>query len=349
MRKNILSFMLAVIIFMMGTISSFAAKDDIQITVNDEKIEAQAKVIEGELFLPLRSVSEKLGFSVQWISKKQEIKVSNSQKIMHISLSDGEINIKEHESFIGGQWQVIDGGKTYFKQSFFNDKFGLKVEWDKSKNEVKLQEVKENPVIIETKKEASETKTFKLALQYPEIKGLNDADVQKKLNSLFENLATNAKNKGQETEKVLSKEASHNVKAETYFNYQVKYNSNNILSIVFLDYQYTGGAHGSTLQTSYTFDLATGTEYELKDLFKEGSDYVSVINSEVKKGFVEMGMTELLSPFNSIKNDQSFYLSNNAVVVYFQEYEYLPYACGIPEFDMAYTLVGKLLDKKFTL
>ncbi|HYE12633.1 MAG TPA: DUF3298 and DUF4163 domain-containing protein, partial [Patescibacteria group bacterium] len=228
------------------------------------------------------------------------------------------------------------------RQDFFSDNLGLKVVWDKVNNKVILQEVNENSFAISTKKENSETQTLKLTLQYPELKGLENADVQNKLNSLFARLAAEAKARGYEIEQYIGQdEITRHIKAEVYFDYQVKYNQNDMLSVAVLDYQYSGGAHGGTVQSSYTFDLKTGREYEIKDLFKEGSDYISMISSEVKKQMEEREMTVLLAPFNSINVDQDFYLSNNAVVVYFQQYEYLPYSYGIPEFAVDFSLIKK--------
>ena len=36
--------------------------------------------------------------------------------------------------------------------------------------------------------------------------------------------------------------------------------------------RYTGGAHGLTTKVSYNYNLKTGKELKLKDLFKEGFD-----------------------------------------------------------------------------
>ncbi len=208
----------------------------------------------------------------------------------------------------------------------------LIVEWDKDGRLVRLQGVEENPIVISTKKEEAETETLKLTLQYPELKGLENTEVQNKLNSLFAELAAAAKARGYENAQYLGEEQlKHHIKAETYFNYQVTYNRNGLLSIVFIDYQYGGGAHGMTVQSSYTFDVKTGKKYELKDFFDDGSDYIAIISDEVKRQIEEKGLM-LLTPFNAIRPDQDFYLSNNGLVVYFQLYEYLPYAYGIPEF-----------------
>lgn len=203
----------------------------------------------------------------------------------------------------------------------------------------------DDTVVINTIREKSETATLKITIQYPQLEGLDNAAVQEKLNSLFAELAFAAKNRAKEAEKnLISEQIAWGIKAECYFTYEVKYNRQGLLSIVFSDYQYGGGAHGLTVQSSYTFDLKTGTEYELKDLFKVGSDYVSLISNEVKKQMEERDMTVLLNPFHSIKADQDFYLTDNAVTVYFQAYEYLPYAYGIPEFPIDFSILEEWLN-----
>ncbi|MEA4849092.1 MAG: DUF4163 domain-containing protein [Clostridiaceae bacterium] len=340
MFKKMLILVLAFVMCMAGAVDTYAADDkNLEVELNGKTFEMPGKVWEGELFLPLRAVSEELGYDVEWFGEKQEIKMSKSEENINLSLSDDKLNIKGHESYMTGGHRIVDD-RTYLRQDFFSDNLGLKVTWDKTYNKVTLQGVEGNPIIINNRKEASETDTLKLTIQYPEIEGLNNTEVQNKLNSLFAKLASDAKAEGIKAEKdLIQVQIENHIKAEVYFNYQVKYNQKDMLSIVFSNYQYSGGAHGITVQSSYTFDLKTGKEYEIKDLFPEGSEYMSTINSAIKKQMEERNMTDTLVPFESIKADQDFYLSNSAVVVYFQQYEYYPYALGIPEFAVDYPLM----------
>lgn len=349
MFKKIFILVLALVISMVGTVNVFAVEyDTIGIDVNGKIIEMPAYVWEGEIFLPLRAVSEELGFDVQWFSEKREIIVGKAEKSISLSLSSNISNINEHESYISGGYKLIED-RTYLRQDFFSDNFGLKVVWNKSANKVILQEVKENDLVISTMREASETETLKSTLQYPEIKGLENIDTQDKLNLIFEKLCADAKERGFLTAKNIGQDQiSRGIKAEAYFNYKVKYNQKGLISIVFYDYLYSGGAHGLTVQSSYTFDLNTGEKYEIKDFFKGNSDYVTLISSEVKKQIKEREMIALV-PFDSIKADQDFYLSNNAVVVYFQAYEYFPYSDGIPEFAVDYSLMEESMNSELDL
>jgi inhibitor of cysteine peptidase len=186
---------------------------------------------------------------------------------------------------------------------------------------------------------------------------LDDKNVQERINSIFEKTAVDARNEGLKNVAELEKEIASGYigspnKYGTYFDYRLKYNQNGLLSVVFLNYQYTGGAHGLTVQSSRTLNLKTGEEYSLKDLVKNDADYVAFISNVVKNEIdarVQEGMLPdySLAPFEAIRQDQDYYLSNNAVVVYFQQYEYFPYAAGIQEFPVEFSSLKDMLKSDF--
>lgn len=340
MCRRLLIIVLALVVCIAGVVNVSAAEDvELSLEMDGKSFEMPAKVWSGELFLPLRAVSEELGFKVLWDGVKREITISKNGKLILLNLQEYKVNVNGHESYLTTGYRFLND-RTYLHYSFFSSNIGVNTVCDKAAGKVTLERSEENPIVISTKAEASETATLKLTIQYPEFKGLDNAEVQEKLNSMFAGLAAAAKERAYEIEKYIGEdEISRHIKAEGYFNYQVKYNRNGLLSIVVYDYEYTGGAHGITVQSSYTFDLATGREYELKDLFPENTDYVSIITKEVKNQMKDMGITEFLAPFDSIKADHDFYLIDDYVVVYFQQYEILPYSYGIPEFAVERSLI----------
>lgn len=116
-------------------------------------------------------------------------------------------------------------------------------------------------------------------------------------------------------------------------NFEIKTNERGILSLSLLIYSFTGGAHGLTIIKSLTFDITTGKQYELEDLFKLNSEYVSKLSSIIQKKIIEWE-TPLLDEFKSIRSDQDFYLADHSLVVYFQLYEITPYVAGFPYFPI---------------
>ncbi|MHC1772188.1 MAG: stalk domain-containing protein [Flexilinea sp.] len=316
------------------------------IRLNDTRLETNAVIEEGYLYLPVRAIGESLGYDVNWSQKDRSMAISSKDKVISLNFEESKIMVNDHDTYMPDNPVVING-ITFIRADFFSDNLGLKVQWDKEKNTVLLSSIKENAITINTVKTASETSALKSTIQYPVIEELGNREVQDKINAIFKQLADDAAQQGVKNAADLApyilEFPDMPGQCETYFNYQVKYNQNDVISLIFLNYQFAGGAHGSTLQTAYTVNLKTGKQYTLKDLFKENTDYVSIFSDNVKIQLAERDLTSILfEPFNKINENQSYYLSNNGVVVYFQQYEILPYAAGIQEFTVDYSLLNSL-------
>ncbi len=112
------------------------------------------------------------------------------------------------------------------------------------------------------------------------------------------------------------------------------------------DYPF-GAAHGMPLQEYVHLDTKTGTFYELKDLFKERSDYTSILSAIVQKQIEEQSEEMLIwiDSYNGIRPDQPFHLTEDALNLYFYPYEIAPYAAGFPTFKIPYAEIEELIDK----
>lgn len=325
--------------------------DNPAVVMDGESIGDTGIVSEDALLLPLRSLSEKTGFDLAWMGKEKQISMTREGKNILLKIGDVEVTVDDH-TYQVSEAPVLNGGKTYVPVDFASENMGLQVKWKKSAGTVEIKKVSENPITIKTKKIVEKTKTLDMNIQYPEVQGLGNQEIQNNINSAFEKMALNAKEQGHENEEALKGDKDllqmrPDLFYEEYLNYAVKYNSDNKLSVTFRDYSYTGGAHGMTVQTACTFDLATGKQYELKDFFKENADYVSAINKEIKSQISERDWdTLLLEPFETIKPDQGFYLANGSLVIYFPLYELVPYAAGIPEFPIEFSSLQDLMAQQ---
>ena len=125
-------------------------------------------------------------------------------------------------------------------------------------------------------------------------------------------------------------------------SYEVKYNKNNVLSILIYDYTYMGGVHGLASVASYNFDMITGKQITLSSVAKTNSAYtkmeryarVDLLNQNAKMGMV---FTEYLHELD-IDNSRPFYFYDNGIVVKFYEYEVAAYAAGMPEVKIPYSV-----------
>ena len=165
----------------------------------------------------------------------------------------------------------------------------------------------------------------RLEVYYPVVSGLNNINVQKNINSNILNLVYQ-----------MIKDQGYYENPQTTITgyYEIKTNERGILSIVLTNYAFSGGAHGLTIMKSLTFDVETGKLYSLKDLFKDGSNYVDVL-SEIIEEQIEERDIPLITEFDKIRSDQDFYIADKALVIYFQLYELAPYAYGFPQFPIS--------------
>ncbi|NLY42575.1 MAG: DUF3298 and DUF4163 domain-containing protein [Clostridiaceae bacterium] len=172
-----------------------------------------------------------------------------------------------------------------------------------------------------------------ISITYPQVSGLKNPEVQFKINqAIIEQIQ----------QMVYSQIPDA---AEIQVDYRVTYNQNGILSMVFEQYSYVrGAAHGMTTVESLTIDLENARIYTLKDLFNPGSNYVETINNQIKLQIKERDIP-MLKEFDSISENQQFYLTEKDIVIYFQLYEYTPYVYGIPEFPIPIASMVNMINK----
>lgn len=109
---------------------------------------------------------------------------------------------------------------------------------------------------------------------------------------------------------------------------------------------YQGAGSGYQWNYYYTIDLNTGERLELKDLFKEGADYITPVSENIKEQMQEqMAADEQVYywlndeieewNFKAITEDTSFYLNDSGnVVIGFNEGEVAPMYMGTVEFEI---------------
>ena len=134
-------------------------------------------------------------------------------------------------------------------------------------------------------------------------------------------------------------------------DFDVKKNSDNILSILIKYYKYAGGAHGYYENVAYNIDIRNGNFLTIDNLFKEGSDYKNIINEEIRNQIEELikldEQNKGVYEFKSIEDKQKFYIQDDNIVVYFDLYDIAPYAAGIPEFIINVNKIDHILKPEY--
>lgn len=128
-------------------------------------------------------------------------------------------------------------------------------------------------------------------------------------------------------------------------DYNIELNKNGIMSINSNTYTYSGGAHGMSYLVSLNIDMESGKLFELKDLFRKDSNYKEKLNSILIEQAKEKGDI-FIGEYNGITPEQQFYLTENELVLYYQLYEYTPYAYGFLKFYIPYSDIKDLIDEE---
>ncbi|MDR1630454.1 MAG: DUF3298 and DUF4163 domain-containing protein [Oscillospiraceae bacterium] len=128
---------------------------------------------------------------------------------------------------------------------------------------------------------------------------------------------------------------------ELDLNTVITYNHNCAVSLYNDQYEFTGGAHGNVIRTSETWNLRSGKIISLPELFPGDPRYAEQIKREIKRQIAAQMQTGEGAYFENYDelveqtfNEEQFFLSNGALVIYFQQYDIAPYSSGLPEFQI---------------
>jgi hypothetical protein len=126
--------------------------------------------------------------------------------------------------------------------------------------------------------------------------------------------------------------------------FEVKNNQRGVLSLSLLNYTFSGGAHGNTLQKSLTFDVENAKSYKLSELFKPDSNYKKRLN-DIIQAQIKARKLPLLGDYPGITDDQDFYIADKSLVIYFPLYAIVPYAWGFPYFPISVYSIEDIIDE----
>ncbi|KAB3531537.1 DUF3298 and DUF4163 domain-containing protein [Alkaliphilus serpentinus] len=165
--------------------------------------------------------------------------------------------------------------------------------------------------------------TSNVSFKYPMVYGLSDPMIQQRMNYRIYSLML-------EVISELINPYSNTITYVTGF-YEIKTNERDVLSITLNATGDFGGAHPMSVVKALTFDVKTGDEYELYQLFLPDSDYIQRMSDMIAIQIKERDIP-LLGDFKGISPTQDYYIADKALVIFFQLYEIAPYAAGFPYF-----------------
>lgn len=275
---------------------------------------------------------------------KQYIKKSK------LNVDVSRIIINKYTNYI-----ITDGGiSIYFnpyKQSTDNINYEFRIPNSVFKNKIKIIETNDIVANVDTQTITENNEYINSIINIPIIITGNK-DIEKSINDKIRTDIMNFYNSSQkEAKDYFDGFPDSQNKFVANADFEVKKNSDNMLSIKVEYYKYSGGAHGYYEDVSYNIDMRNGTDIKLSDLFKESSDYKNVINTEIRRQIEELVKKDPqyngIYEFNGINDNQKFYIQDSNVVIYFDLYEIAPYPAGIPEFPINIKVINHIVKDEY--
>jgi len=132
-------------------------------------------------------------------------------------------------------------------------------------------------------------------------------------------------------------------------------NTENYLVMIHSEYQYTGGAHGTSAETFYTYDKRQKKWLEIEDVLNtnQADEINKILDRNLRKKYDIPNGVKLNEPENTIflaeeiSFSHNFSLSKKGITFYYGLYEMTPYVYGFFEFFVPYEDLKHVLKKGF--
>lgn len=287
---------------------------------------------EGRVWVPVAFIRDSLKKPVSYDKKEEAYLIgSGSSKVKVTDMSYG-IAVSVNNVYLPGYNGKMVDNRLYLPLEVLTDYLGYKGDWSASTGRLNVVVKPQNKLTVTTVSYNDESAAASIKLDYPQISGLSNAAVQNKINAVLKDtMASSLKGIREDLSKRSDEERQY-----LYENgYLVTYNQDGVLSLIVNRYIDMGGAHGMTFREAYNFSLKDGKQLLLGDLFGANKNYKKQLNAAIAKE-LKTGDWGYLGGFNGLTTEKSYYLKDGKAVVFFQLYEYTPYAAGFPEFDFTF-------------
>lgn len=211
----------------------------------------------------------------------------------------------------------------------------------------------------ETVQENNEQQRYAIDVSYPVFSGSFNTTLQEKLNSSIKSLIDGEidsfKNAVQNMDlSLVPKEYSN----QLTISYEPFIQTSNMVSIEFTISQFwAGAAHPNSVAKTFTYDISSGKQLSLSNIFKKNSNYLSVLSGIATQSLKEKLGKDLeeTDDVNFMKdwietgaapkkeNFSNFVLGKDNLIIIFDPYQVGPYAWGFQKVEIPYEKIQDTL------
>ena len=133
----------------------------------------------------------------------------------------------------------------------------------------------------------------------------------------------------------------------------VKLNKENIFSIDYMEYSFTGGAHPNTTVAFKNFNLTNGDEIRLDEIISadKKNELTKIAEEEFRKlkeltPEADLGQAGFWFENNKFYLNDNFLITDSSLVFYYNNYEITAYAFGPTELTIPFSKIKPLIGEK---
>ncbi|NGZ77148.1 PdaC/SigV domain-containing protein [Saccharibacillus alkalitolerans] len=314
--------------------SSAQATKTVKATWNGKALGANAFQAAGDTYVPVKALAKAAGLSLTYDKTSGQYTLGTSPNTLTLSAYQNQVWISANGVGLQTEGRA-KAGTMYVPLSVLSDFAGIDGSLNAASGTVTLKPAAAAGIKVTEKTLKSNLKNAVVDIRYPVLSG--SAKGIDKINATLKKHAQSFLNGfGKDIKKYEEWNEGRDMHYEADANFMISYNRDGLFSVVTQDYAFYGGAHGGTLQTGYNFDLKTGKEVTLSQLLKANPNYRGAIDKKIAAEFKKQGSLLETDGFKTIGSDPNFYVKNGGFTIFFQQYEYTPYAAGIPSFDFTF-------------
>lgn len=124
MKKSCTFLILILLLTMLGAPFTVAVAEDLK----EPDIVENGKIMDGRTMIPIRIVSSRFGFQVDWHQESKTVIIRDDITRIDLQLSTPKAKVNEREVMLDIPAQIIQG-VTYVPLKFLGDAFGANVSW----------------------------------------------------------------------------------------------------------------------------------------------------------------------------------------------------------------------------
>lgn len=138
-KKQKMAVATSLSLLLMSNVFAKPNQQDIKIKINGNDVISDVApfVDNNRTLVPIRVISENLGYNVNWDNQTQKVTVKNENKVVELTIGKKDVNINGNNSSIDVA-PMIKNNRTFVPLRFISESFGNDVKWDNDSRVVKI-------------------------------------------------------------------------------------------------------------------------------------------------------------------------------------------------------------------